>query len=172
LDLANINAPLQEINDLPLARFDLRFEIHPRKFEELVASVFQQIGYDAAATAYHADGGIDVVLHGDGVGTAGVQVKRYRDRIEAEQIRAFAGALVLGGYTRDVFVTTSSFRSGAVASAQRFAGRGVPIELLDADKFYDALKMARRPPYEDFEDWYAEISDVEDSVIYDGEGPF
>lgn len=66
LDLADISTPLQEINAYLLARFDSRFQIPPRKFEELVASVFQQSGYQASVTGAHADGGIDVVLEGIG----------------------------------------------------------------------------------------------------------
>ena len=112
--------------------------MHPRLFELVVASVFREIGYVASATAYSNDGGIDVVLE-KGDSTIGVQVKRYADRIEAEQIRSLAGALILANHTEGIFVTTSSFRSGAKSTAKRFTSKGYPIKLVDGERFLTQL---------------------------------
>jgi restriction system protein len=80
-------------------------------------------GYDAVATSYSGDYGIDAVLkRSDGL-EIGVQVKRYRSSIVVEQIRSFFGALVLGGYTRGIFVTTSKFQRGAPAVTAHIATR-------------------------------------------------
>jgi hypothetical protein len=94
------------------------------------------------------------VLDGPANRTIGVQVKRYRRerKIEAEQIRSFAGALVLGGHTKGVFVTTSSFRKGARKTAERFAERGYPVELMDAQRFFEALCIAQTNVFELSED--------------------
>jgi restriction endonuclease Mrr len=75
----------------------------------------------------------------------GVQVKRYgaHRKIEAEQIRSFAGALLLDGKTRGVFVTTSDFRKGACQAAARYATIGYPIELMNASGFLEALGIAQ-----------------------------
>lgn len=83
----------------------------------------------------------------------GVQVKRYRNRIKVEQIRSFAGALLLGQYTKGVFVTTSAFQSGARKAAQLSEERGIAIELIDWKRFYEALKISDRPEYSSFEEW-------------------
>jgi hypothetical protein len=74
-----------------------------------------------------------------------VQVKRYAKgrRIEAEQIRSLAGALLVNGYTSGVFVTTSSFRKGAKTTAKQFTAIGYPVELMDAERFLDALGIAQ-----------------------------
>jgi hypothetical protein len=118
--------------------------MEPGRFEQTVASVYRSLGYLARVTGHSGDGGIDVVLEGpDGI-LVGVQVKRYRDRIEVEQIRSLAGALLLRGLTGGVFVTTSTFRSGATKAARLAASRGYPIELVDSAKFFDALKIAQR----------------------------
>jgi restriction system protein len=121
-------------------------------FEEIVASVFRDLGYDARVTAYSGDDGVDVVLDGPSGVLIGVQVKRYRDSIKVEQIRALTGALVLGGLTRGVFVTTSTFQKGAADTAERMATRGYQIELMNADRFYDALKIAQRSRYREKND--------------------
>lgn len=144
-DLTDISAPLSEVRQYLLARHDELYSVHPRVFEEIVCSVFKDLGWHARVTAYAGDEGIDVVLDGPDGATVGVQVKRYgADRkIEAEQIRSFAGALLLDGRTRGVFVTTSDFRKGARRTAARYATIGYPIELVNASGFLEALGIAQ-----------------------------
>jgi restriction system protein len=152
LDLPNLDLPLEEIRSYLAARYASRFHVHPRAFEEIVASVFRDLGYGARVTAYSGDDGLDVLLDGPSDVLIGVQVKRYRNSIEVEQIRSLTGALVLGGLTRGIFVTTSTFQKGAEDTAERVATRGYQIELMNADRFYDALKIAQRSRYQEKND--------------------
>jgi len=92
--------------------------------------------------------------------TIGVQVKRTKHNISVEQIRAFTGALVLGGYTKGIFVTTSSFASGVRRTAELAKFRATPIELMDSKRFYDALKLVQRPFYRNKEELIQHILDV------------
>lgn len=142
LDLSDLSTPISEVRDYLTARYSARHNLHPRIFEQTVASVFADHGFDVQVTAYSGDGGVDVILRNE-TERIGVQVKRYRDAIEAEQIRSFLGALVIGGFTQGVFVTTSKYRSGADAVASAATCRGYPIELLDAEQFYQALGVAQ-----------------------------
>jgi len=146
-DLTGTTEPIEEIRRYLIANYDARYQIHPKVFEETVASVFRSLGYVARVTAYSGDDGIDVVLDGPNDQAIGVQVKRYRSRIAVEAIRSLAGALFIGGLTRGIFVTTSSFQSGADRTARLAAMRGKPIELFDAERFYDAMKLAQRDMY-------------------------
>jgi restriction system protein len=171
LDLSDIAAPIAEVRSYLAARYEERFTMHPRLFEETVASVFGDLGYDAEATAYSGDGGIDVILR-RGKERIGVQVKRYRQRIEAEQIRSLAGALLLDGVTRGIFVTTSTFRRGAEGATAKLATRGYQIELMDAERFFDALKIAQREMYGSFADFPLQdclrhLTKVSDEVLSD-----
>ncbi|WP_172173395.1 restriction endonuclease [Paraburkholderia elongata] len=120
-----------------------RSVVHLRLFELTVASVFSDFGYKAAATAYSNDGGIDVVLEDGTGGRIGVQVKRQRRSVEVEQLRAFLGALTLGGFTSGVFVSSSRFCRGAILVAQRSTERIMPIEIVDANRFFDMLGFAQ-----------------------------
>jgi len=143
LALSDIDAPLQEVRRYLMRKFEARTSMHPRLFELTVASVFGDFGYRAVATAYSNDGGIDVVLE-DGSGKRiGVQVKRQRRAVEVEQIRAFLGALTLGDFTSGVFLSSSQFRRGAIGAARRSAQCGMPIELVDANRFFDMLDFAQ-----------------------------
>lgn len=143
LDLADISIPLCEIRSYIAAKPESRFDVNPKLFEDIVSSIFSDFGWITRVTAYRGDGGIDIVLDGKGSQTIGVQVKRYKRAIEAEQIRAFAGALLVNGYTRGVYVTTSNFRRGAKKTSECLQVRGYPIELVDAIKFLNALGIAQ-----------------------------
>jgi hypothetical protein len=152
MDLTDISSPITEVRSYLAAKYEKRFTLHPRLFEETVASVFGDIGYSAEATAYSGDDGIDVILK-RGEETVGVQVKRYKNTIEVEQIRSLAGALILNGFTRGIFVTTSGFQSGGEPTTEKYKTRGYEIELLDATRFYDMLKIAQRKMYDSFEEF-------------------
>jgi restriction system protein len=142
-----------ELRTYLLAKYDDRFKVHPKKYEELVASVFSDFGYKVRVTSFSGDDGIDVfILDGDGNDVVGIQVKRYKKKIEAEQIRSFAGALMLNGVTNGVFVTASDYRSGAIATSQRYNDKGISILLQDAKAFYDRMRIGQRPPYESRDD--------------------
>lgn len=144
LDLHDINNPVDEVATYLIAKYEDRFNVNPRMFEMIVASVFKNIGYQTLVTGYSNDGGIDVVLQDNSSSTIGVQVKRYRDKIKVEQIRAFAGSLILGGHHSGIFVCTSDFQPAALDAARKYSSRTLPITLLNAAQFYDALKIAKK----------------------------
>lgn len=164
LDVSDVSEPLDELQEYLRHRYDERFKVNPRKYEELVESVFAGCGYTTRLTSYSRDRGIDVfILDGQGNDLVGIQVKRYKGKIEAEQIRSLAGALVQHEITKGIFITTSSFRPGAVKEADEFRGKGLAIELCDAEAFYDRLEMAQRPPYTTVDDPDAPFSKVLES---------
>jgi restriction system protein len=152
LDLSNISIPIDVIRDYLCAKYTDRFNLHPRLFEETVASVFRDFGFETEVTAYSGDDGIDVILRNESE-QIGVQVKRYKDKIAVDQIRELAGALVLNGLTKGIFVTTSTFQSGGESTSARFAEKGFPIELIDAPRFFDALRIAQRNRYTTIDDF-------------------
>lgn len=143
LDLTEISTPLDEVRGFLLAKYKARFGMNWRLFEETVADVFRLFGYRPRVTGRSNDGGIDVILDGRSDSLIGVQVKRYKNDIEASQIRELTGALVQQGITRGVFVTTSNFKPGAVKCAGLSSARGTPIQLVDAERFYDALRITK-----------------------------
>lgn len=152
LDLADIDTPCQEIRDFLVGRYPERFNIHPKKFEDVVASVFRDLGYSALVTNYSGDDGIDVILN-NGDNAIGVQVKRYKGSIGVHQIRELAGALLLRGMKKGMFITTSEFQSGADNTAFRFAMKGYPIKLIDGDGFYEALEIAQIKKFSKYDKW-------------------
>lgn len=151
-DLTDISAPIDEVRDYLMAKFESRSMIHPRLFEETVGSVFADLGWKPQVTSYSADDGIDVFLEKDGE-VVGVQVKRYENAIKVEQVRSLAGALLLNGLTRGIFVTTSSFQRGVESAVRRYKSKGYKIELMDAQGLLDALQVAQRNKYQSGRDF-------------------
>jgi restriction system protein len=154
LDLTDLSIPLHELRSYLIARYGDRFIVHPRKYEEIVGGVFSDFGYQVRVTSYSGDEGIDIfVLDGKGDATVGVQVKRYQNKISAEQIRSFVGALALQGLTTGIYVTTSDYEKGAKQAAAAAGSRlGIGITLLDAKRFYEALRISARATLWDAED--------------------
>lgn len=146
-DVSGLKEPLSEVRRYLLAKYESRFELDPRIFEETVAAVFADSGYVSRVTAYSSDGGVDVVLDGPNDTTVAVQVKRYQDKVGVDAIRSFMGVLVADGYTKGIFVTTSGYTRGAKLWSKKSDDAGYPIELVDAEKFYEALKITKRPMY-------------------------
>ena len=143
LDLANIELPIQEVRRYLAREFERRAVMHPRLFELTVASVFADFDYHPLVTAYSNDGGIDVILRADSGERIGVQVKRQKNSVGVEQIRAFLGSLMLGGYRRGAFVSSSRFTRGAIGAARRITETIMPIELVDCERFFDILGCAQ-----------------------------
>jgi restriction system protein len=145
LNLNDVTIPLNQVRQYLLAKEESMYNVSPKLFEEVVCSIFKDMGWNARVTAYSGDNGIDVILDNSSGDTIGIQVKRYqkKHKIEAEQIRSLAGALLVGGHTKGIFVTTSSFRSGAKETAQKSTSIGYPIELIDSKRFLNALGIAQ-----------------------------
>lgn len=122
-------------NEVAIELLDKLRETDPIFFEKLVVKLLDTMGYSgkngsAQVTTQSNDGGIDGIINQDPLGTSTVylQVKRYAEKnvIGRPAIQAFYGALAGVNADRGVFITTSSFSSGA----QDFA-RNQGIVLID-----------------------------------------
>ena len=144
LDLSNISTPISEIKNYLIVKYEKRFQINPKLWEETVASVFSGLGYDTVVTGKSGDGGIDAILRKSDK-TVGVQIKRYKGKIKVEQIRSLAGALVLKGLTKGIFVTTSDYQKGASKTAEAYKSCEYPmqIELINSKEFYKKLRLSQ-----------------------------
>lgn len=147
LEVGNLKTPIEEVSKFLIAKYESRFSVNPRLFEEVVGSVFKNMGYHVHVTGYSNDGGIDVVLNNSSEKPIGIQVKRYKNKIKVEQIRSFAGALLLNGINKGVFVTTSDYQPGALDAAKSFTAKTLPITLMNSNKFYDALKISQKSSF-------------------------
>ena len=147
LDLADQAIPIDEIRSYLAARYDARFNVDPSVLEDIVGSVYRDLGYRTRVVGRSGDGGIDVMLDSPDGRLIGVQVKRHRQAIRVEHIRALTGALYLKSLASGMFVTTSRFTAGASSIVQLAHMRGIAIELVDGVRFYEALGIAQQAKY-------------------------
>ncbi|MGZ8907563.1 MAG: restriction endonuclease [Methylobacter sp.] len=113
----------------------------PDFFERLIINLLLSMGYGgSAAEAGRAlgrsgDNGVDGVIDQDALGLDRVyiQAKRYAagNSVQAGDIRDFFGSLNLHKATKGLFVTTSSFSSPAMKTAESLSNR---IVLIDGDQ--------------------------------------
>lgn len=112
-------------------------ESDPEFFEEAVVKLLLGMGYGGAEQRGRriggsGDGGVDGVIDQDALGLDRiyVQAKRYADgnTVGRETIQAFVGALHGVGASRGVFITTSTFTSGARQYAENVPSRIILID--------------------------------------------
>ncbi|EAA0034287.1 restriction endonuclease [Listeria monocytogenes] len=109
-------------NEVSIELLDKIRNSDPYFFEQLVVDLLSRMGYSgeggsAKVTSRSNDGGIDGIINQDPLGTSAVylQAKRYKEdnRINRSDIQSFYGALASVRADRGVFITTSSYTSGA-----------------------------------------------------------
>lgn len=115
----------------------------PYQFEHMMVRLLSNMGYkgtngQSLVTQKSNDGGIDGIINEDPLGlqTIYIQVKRYAENnvVGSPEIDGFSGALRRKRADRGVFITTSSFTSGA-----KEAARQLNIALVDGEKLSNLM---------------------------------
>ncbi len=118
--------------------------LSPTDFERLVVRLLERMGYGRSGEVLHSgrsgDAGIDGIISQDplGLDRIYVQAKRYapEQSVQRPAIQGFVGALMGAQGDRGVFITTSSFSSGARTEADRVNAR---IELIDGVRLAELM---------------------------------
>jgi hypothetical protein len=145
VDLENIN---QELIRYLAKHPELIRDLSPFKFEDLVAELFRDLGYDVVPTPRSKDGGFDFrAFRKDPTGTiltmGLVECKQYRSRkVGVEVVRALVGVLDTEEATNGVIVTSSFFTRGAKAEQSQ---RKYRVSLGDYDVLMRWLQSYKRP---------------------------
>lgn len=108
------------------------------EFEQLVASLFEAMGYEVEKTPVGPDGGIDLVLHSPDVVTSGkyiVQCKRVSSSVSEPILRDLLGTTHSEGALKGILVTNATFTQPAIEFAE-----GKTLELIDGNKLEDLLR--------------------------------
>jgi hypothetical protein len=99
---------------------DLAWQLSPRRFEELVAEIFDNWGYDVTLTPPSNDGGVDI--YAESRANLGrflylIECKRYvpPNKVGVGTVRSLYGVVQTKRATAGAIVTTSFFTAGAEA---------------------------------------------------------
>jgi restriction system protein len=112
-------------------------KMDPIEFENLVADLFQAMGWQVMTTERTGDGGVDVrAMNLDPIqgGKLVIQVKRYKNTIPPAPVRDLYGTMLHEGAIKGIFVTSSEFGP----SALEFAA-GKPLTLIGGRQLADLL---------------------------------
>ncbi|MBU4237540.1 MAG: restriction endonuclease [Proteobacteria bacterium] len=161
------NLNLTDLRRHLIADYKRRKIINPFHLEEVVGQAFEDAGYKVICTPKSNDKGVDLFLgKNSDEKCIAVQIKRYKNKIEPELIRSFAGAMLLNGSTNGIFVTTSDYTIGAKNTANALQmNQGYKIELKNAAELYEMLKINMSPQFNDIEDETAPFYDVWNNPI-------
>lgn len=130
------NQKTDELKDQLLAKLT---EMNPYAFEGLMVELLNRMGYkgpngQSIVTQKSNDNGIDGVIYQDALGLQKVylQVKRYapNNPVGRPEITSFSGAVKLKHTDRGVFITTSTFTTGAEEAAQNLNITTIDGEML------------------------------------------
>lgn len=109
-----------------------------KRFEDLTAAYFGEVGFITKTTGLGADGGVDVKLYRpeEMKPETLVQCKAWApcQPVGVKAIRELYGVMAADGVARGVFITTSTFTDEALAFA-----RGKALDLIAGEKFLDRI---------------------------------
>lgn len=100
------------------------YHLEPRKFEEIVAEILKDLGYDIIITPRTRDGGCDIrAIRKDSLGTFLylIECKRYNEHhpVGVEIVRSLYGTTTAERATHGIIATTSYFSKDAIEYASK-----------------------------------------------------
>ena len=118
------------------------YQMHSRKFEELMAKIFEDQGYEVELTPPSRDGGRDLMLvQKASIGSilTLVECKRYgaTNKVGVDIVRALYGVVESERATKGLVATTSHFTKGAIDYRDSVRYR---LELSDYDRICEWLR--------------------------------
>jgi len=140
IEIATVNeALIRYLSDHPQMIYNLR----PRQFEELVAELFRDFGYEVVLTPRSRDGGVDVrAIHKDSIGTLLylIECKRHKpdNPVGVDVVRALYGVAAAEQATYGILAATSYFTKDAQEFAKTVQYR---LSLRDYDDLIMWLKQ-------------------------------
>ena len=153
-DLSEASVPIEVLRSELNQRASRIGNVHPRKMEELVASILAGV-YDCEVhqLGFSRDGGVDLILLLRDRPIA-VQVKRRGNLAKHEPVslvREFLGAALLSGHSNLMFVTTAeAFSAVAKKEAHEAVKKGLvaSYELISRDKLMSFLRLSEEPVWQ------------------------
>ncbi|KUJ72511.1 restriction endonuclease [Thiomicrospira sp. WB1] len=120
-------------------------QVSPQAFEQLVVDLMLAMGYGGArmeagqATQLTGDDGIDGIINEDKLGLDSIylQAKRWENTVHRPEIDKFIGSLTRQGASKGVFITTSGFSDGALASVKN--GLNLSVVLVDGQQLAELM---------------------------------
>lgn len=134
-------------------RNSLLKSLDPHEFEELIASLYDKMGYSTTLTPMSHDGGRDVIANERAPGRRErllIQCKRTDRPVGVDMIRSLLGVVSDERATKGVLVCTSRF----TCDARRLEERNSRIDLVDHKNLQMLLNKELGPTWPEYLDVY------------------
>lgn len=118
------------------------YELLPRQFEELIASILKDLGFEVQLTQATRDGGRDIIAHVRNAVSSYltyIECKRYAadNKVGVGVVREVIGVHHIRKPTKSIIVTTSFFSKDAIKEAEKMESQ---LELKDFTNIKDWLQ--------------------------------
>lgn len=142
-----VACPWLTIVDLLCRNPDLVYTLHWRKWEEVIATAYEEQGFDVVLTPRSNDRGRDIIASSRGLGCIRYfdQIKAYRagHLVTANDVRALVGVLNLdGNVSKGIVTTTSNFAPGIFSDENIQRLMPFRLELRPRDALLEWLRIA------------------------------
>jgi restriction system protein len=133
---------IQRLSHAWLSRSESYYSMSPQQFEDAIAQLFRNLGYQVKQTPYSGDGGKDAILVKDGTKYV-VECKRYGEAncIGRPDLQKFFAAMHHEGAVGAFYVNTGKFSPQAIEYAKTW-----PVTLYDRDTFPSLVTKAYPVP--------------------------
>ncbi len=132
------SSELKRLREAWLSRAELYFEMKPQHFEDAIAELFRELGYEVQQTPYSNDRGKDAIARKDGRKYL-IECKRYEasNTIGRRELQVFVAAMKEENAESGFYINTGRFAS----TAPEYAARN-QIELYDRVRFPELVNRA------------------------------
>ena len=137
-DISAINNTIPQLIKLIQEDSSYIHRISPREFEEIIAEIFRDKGFDVEITKKTRDGGKDIIAihkHELGIGTQYfIECKRHKptNKVGVGIVRQLYGVHTgRDGPNKSIIATTSTFTSGAIDFAENIVKSSWEMDLKD-----------------------------------------
>lgn len=118
------------------------YRLDPRKFEELIASIMEDLGFTVELTRATRDGGADIIARIKTAVTdfvANIECKRYspENKVNVSIVRSVIGVHNIKNPSKSIIVTTSFFTKDAIKEARQY---NHSLELKDFNNLKELLQ--------------------------------
>lgn len=143
-----------DINDAELALGEVRahlartftdiYSLSPRRFEEVIAAIYRNLGWEVALTKQTRDGGVDLYCLSNSSGRVCiVECKRYAKEktVGISTLDRLIGVQVRTGADEAHLVTSSHFTQPAIEARKQATAKGMELKLVDAHDLFRLLNV-------------------------------
>lgn len=138
-DINDNNLAIEELGSFLKKNYNEIYKISPRKFEEIVNSIYKNLGFRTILTKSTRDRGADIILR-ENNNKIIIECKKYSEfsKVGIAHVQRLMGAMISFKAKSAKLITTSYFSTPAKETQHIYTNLGLDLELLDA---YDLLKL-------------------------------